>query len=200
MNDDTDAPFSSQLYEQIARISKALASPRRLHLVDLLAQGERSVEALARETTMSVANTSRHLQELRAARLVQVRRQGLYAFYRVADVGVIRAWRAIRDLAHERLGDMDRLLRDRLGPLSRENGMSAEEALAAQREGRLVLIDARPEREYEAGHVAGAVSVPADENDLSLHVLPMDQPIVVYCRGPYSLLSDRVVERLRARG
>jgi rhodanese-related sulfurtransferase/biotin operon repressor len=193
--------FKEQLFEQFARIGKALANPHRLELLDLLAQGERSVEDLAHEAGMSVANTSRHLQELRAARLVEVRREGLYGYYRLADERVFGVWQAIRDLGEARLAEIDRLvgtyyLTDREDLES----VCAEELLAKSREGDVVVLDVRPEEEYQAGHIPGARSVPLERLEAYLEEIPEDQEVVAYCRGPYCVFSDEAVALLRSRG
>jgi len=195
----SDNGFASQLYAQLARISKAIASPRRLELVDLLAQGERTVEDLATLTTMSVANTSRHLQSLRAARLVTVRRSGLYAHYRLADAGVFRLWQAVRDLGEARLAGVRELVRARFerGP---RGGVDLAELLRLLEVGEAVVLDVRPEREFRAGHIAGALSVPLEELEARLHVLPADQEIIAYCRGPYCAMAEEAVATLEANG
>src|SRR5262245_60708613 len=188
------------LYAQLARITRALASPRRLQLVDLLAQGERTVEVLATRSAMSVANTSRHLQILRAARLVIVRRAGLHAYYRLADDGVFRLWQAARDLGGARLSSMRELVRTYFVARAASPPIDLDELLERVRSGTAVLVDARPEDEFRAGHIAGAVSLPVDELEARLHVLPMDQEIIVYCRGPYCPFSDEAVTQLRVSG
>ncbi len=200
MNKSDDRRFKTSLYEQLARVSRALASPRRLELVDLLAQGERTVESLARLAGMSVANTSRHLQALRGARLVAVRRAGLYAHYRLADDGVFRAWQAVRDLGERRLAGVRELARARRVEPAGLEPVGMDELLARLRAGTAVVIDTRPEEEFLAGHIAGALSLPLDEIEARLHVLPMDQEVVAYCRGPYCAFADRAVEVLAALG
>jgi len=192
--------FASQLYEQLARLTKALASPRRLELVDLLAQRERTVEELARLTSMSVANTSRHLQALRSARLVTVRRAGLHAHYRLADGGVFELWQAVRDLGERRLASMRELVSSHFEDRASLDAVGFDELLDRLRSGAAVLVDARPEEEYLAGHIAGAINVPVDELEARLHVLPMDQEVIAYCRGPYCAFADRAVAILRANG
>jgi rhodanese-related sulfurtransferase len=192
--------FATSLYDQLARISKAMASPRRLELVDLLAQGERSVEELARLTAMSVANTSRHLQSLRAARLVTVRRDGLFAHYRLADERVFRLWQAVRDLGEARLASVRELVRTHFVERTGRAPVGLDELRERERAGDLILVDVRPEREYRAGHIPGAVNIPVEELDARLHVLPVDQEIVAYCRGPYCGLSDQAVAVLEANG
>src|SRR5215203_2519552 len=193
-------PFKDQLFEQFARIGKALANPHRLELVDLLAQGERSVEDLAREAAMSVANTSRHLQELRAARLVEVRREGLYGYYRLADERVFGVWRALRELGEERLAEVDRLVATYLTDRESLEAVSAEELLVRMREEGVVVLDVRPEEEYRAGHIPGASSVPVERLEAYLEEVPKDREVIAYCRGPYCVFSDEAVALLRSRG
>ena len=192
--------FKDQLFEQFARIGKALANPHRLELVDLLAQGERTVEDLASEAGMSVANTSRHLQELRAARLVEVRRDGLYGYYRLADERVFGVWRAMRELGEARLAEIDRLVETYLTNRDALEPVCAGELLAKTREGGVVVLDVRPEQEYRAGHIPGAHSVPLERLEAYLEEIPEDHEIVAYCRGPYCVFSDEAVELLRSRG
>lgn len=192
--------FKDLLYEQIGRVARAMDSPKRLELLDLLAQGERSVEDLARLTGSSLANTSRHLQVLRGARLVEGRKDGLRVFYRLAEPEVFDAVRAIRTLAERRLAEIDRLAgsyldgRDGLEPVTRA------ELARRMRNGGAVVIDVRPADEYRAGHIAGALSVPLDDLDGALRRLPRGKEIVAYCRGPYCVFSYDAVALLRARG
>lgn len=192
--------FKDQLFEQFARIGKALANPHRLELLDLLAQGERTVEDLAREAGMSVANTSRHLQELRAARLVEVRRKGLYGYYRLADERVFAAWRAIRELGEARLAEIDRLVGAYLSDRDSLEAVCADELLAKMRDEGAVVLDVRPEEEYRAGHIPGARSVPVERLEAYLEEIPKDREVVAYCRGPYCVFSDEAVALLRSRG
>ena len=192
--------FKDKLFEQFARVGKALANPHRLEILDLLAQGERTVEDLAREAGMSVANTSRHLQELRAARLVEVRREGLYGYYRLADERVFAAWRTIRDLGEARLAEIDRLVGSYLTDRDSLEAVCAEELLAKMREEGVEVLDVRPEDEYRAGHIPGARSVPVERMEAYLEEIPRDREVVAYCRGPYCVFSDEAVALLRSRG
>ncbi len=192
--------FKEQLYDQLARISKAIASPRRLELVDLLAQGERTVEELAKLTSMSIANTSRHLQSLRAARLVTVRRAGLYAHYRLADERVFKMWQAVRDLGETRLASVRELVKAHFEARGALAPVDLAELMDRRRAGEVIVLDARPEREFRAGHIPGAVSIPVEELEARLHVLPVDQEIIAYCRGPYCVFSDEAVAVLLANG
>jgi DNA-binding transcriptional ArsR family regulator len=200
MNNRRGLEHSTVLYDQLARLTKALASPRRLELVDLLAQGERPVEELAGLSGMSVANTSRHLQALKSGRLVAVRRDGLHAFYRLADDGVFTLWQAVRDLGERRLASMRELVMTRFADRQAIPAIGLDELVLRIESGDLVVVDTRPEREFLAGHIAGALSVPLEELEARLHVLPMEQEVIVYSRGPYCDLSDRAVSLLRAEG
>jgi rhodanese-related sulfurtransferase/DNA-binding transcriptional ArsR family regulator len=190
--------FKDRLYEELGRIAKALDSPRRLELIDLLAQGERSVEDLATEASLSVANTSRHLQILRAARVVEGRKVGLRVYYRLAASEVYDALRAVRSLAESRLAEVDQLVRTYLGARDALDPVSREELAGRVREGRVLVIDVRPRMEYLAGHVKGALSVPVDELDKHLAKLPARKDIVAYCRGPYCVMAYEAVAKLRA--
>ncbi|BBL80753.1 ArsR family transcriptional regulator [Rubrobacter xylanophilus] len=200
MNTLEHRAFKNQLFEQFARVGKAFANPHRLELLDLLAQGERTVEELAREAGMSVANTSRHLQELRAARLVEVRREGLYRHYRLADERVFSAWRALRELGEARLAEIDRLVEAYLTDRDSLEAVCAEELLQKMREGEVLVLDVRPEEEYRAGHIPGARSVPVERLEAYLAEIPKDREVVAYCRGPYCVFADEAVALLRSHG
>lgn len=200
MDAKTKRTFKNQLYEQFARLGKALAHGRRLELLDLLAQGERSVEDLAREMAMPVASASQHLQVLRAARLVEVRREGLYAWYRLADERVFRLWQALRDLGEERLAEIDRVVQTFLRDRQTLEAIGARELRQRLQEGSAVVLDVRPEAEYRAGHISGARSIPIAELQARLREIPKSREIVAYCRGPYCVFADEAVALLRARG
>jgi rhodanese-related sulfurtransferase/DNA-binding transcriptional ArsR family regulator len=192
--------FKDRLYEEFGRVSRAIDSPRRLELIDLLAQGERSVEDLAGQAALSVANASRHLQILRGARMVESRKDGLHVFYRLAEVGVHDVARALRGLAERRLAEVDSLARSYLGSRDDLEPVSREELVRRVRTGRAVVIDVRPREEYRAGHIPGALSVPVEELQDRLGELPARKEIVAYCRGPYCVMAYEAVSRLRARG
>jgi rhodanese-related sulfurtransferase len=192
--------FKDRLFEQFARVGKALASPKRLEIVDLLAQGERTVEEIAKETEMSVASASQHLQALKAARMVEARREGLYMHYRLADEDVFRTWQAVRALAELRLSEVDSVLETYLRDRDALEAVDATELLGRLSDGSVIVLDVRPEREYRAGHIPGARSVPVDALEAALQTLPKDREIVAYCRGPYCVFSDEAVALLRARG
>jgi rhodanese-related sulfurtransferase len=200
MNSATHREFKDRLFEQFARIGKALASPKRLEILDLLAQAERTVEKIARETAMPVANASQHLQVLKGVRMVESRREGLYSYYRLADEGVLRAWQAVRDLGEIRLAEVDRVVDTYLGDRDAMDAVNAAGLVTRLREESVVVLDVRPEEEYRAGHVSGALSAPVKSLEAALQALPKDKEIVAYCRGPYCVFSDEAVRVLTSRG
>ena len=192
--------FKDELYEQFARIGKALSNPHRLELVELLAQGERTVEDLAIEASLPIANASQHLQVLRAAQLVDVRRDGLYAYYRLSDERVFRLWQALRDLGDLQLAEVNRLVQNFLldrGPLQ---SINATDLLQHMEAGDVVILDVRPASEYQSGHIPEARSIPITELETRLGELPRDQEIIAYCRGPYCVFADEAVTLLRKHG
>ena len=192
--------FKEGLYGLYAGIGKALASPHRLEMLELLAQGERTVESLAGEMGLSTANASQHLQALKQASLVQTRRQGLFIHYSLADPAVFELSRAIRVVAERRLGDLERLVRQEFGDRPDAEAVSFDDLMARLRRGDIVVLDTRPSHEYAAGHIAGAISVPVDELKRRLRRLPKHKEFVAYCRGPYCVYADRAVELLRKSG
>jgi rhodanese-related sulfurtransferase/DNA-binding transcriptional ArsR family regulator len=192
--------FKDALYAEFARIGKAVANPHRLEFLDLLAQREWSVEQLANETGLTVANASQHLQILRAAKLVTVRRDGLYAYYRLADDRAYRLWQAIRELGEVRLAEIDMIVRTFLGNRDGMEPIDALTLLGRIHDDDLVVLDVRPVEEFQAGHLPGARSIPVAELEARLGELRPDQEIVAYCRGPYCVYADEAVELLTARG
>lgn len=200
MQDPAHREFKTRLYGQFARLGKALASPHRLELLDLLAQSERTVDALAGEIGMSLANASQHLQALRRAGLVESRKQGLFVYYRLADPSVSALCAAIRTVAERQYGELDRLVREHFGDRSRAEPVEMPELLKRARAKDVVILDARPAHEYAAGHIAGAMSVPIDDLQRRLRKLPKAKAYVAYCRGPYCVYADRAVALLRASG
>lgn len=192
--------FKNSIYEQFARIGKAVSSPKRLELLDLICQSEKTVEVLARETGLTVANTSQHLQVLRAARLVEARKEGLFVHYRLADQTVCDFSRAMRLLAESRLAEVERITRCFLEGKEGMEPVDKEGLLERVREASVTVLDVRPTEEYRAGHIPGAISVQLKELERRLSELPRDQEIVAYCRGPYCVLSIRAVEILRSHG
>ena len=188
------------LFDGFARIAAALGSGRRAEIVEVLAQGERTVEQIASEIDQSVANTSHHLRTLARAGVVASRRDGTHVHYRLASDKVLDAWLALRELAAEQLDELDQLAADYLGDRDHIETVDRDELLERLRTGDLVLIDVRPEAEYVAGHLPGAISVPPDQLDELLPELPPDREIIAYCRGPYCAYADDAVRKLTAHG
>ena len=192
--------FKDQLYEQFARIGKALANPHRLELLDVLAQCERTVEALAEETGMTVANASQHLQVLRAAQLVEVRREGVSMYYRLADDSVFTLWHALRTVGEAQLAEIDRVVETYLHDRQHWQPLTAQELLRRLNDEQVVVLDVRPAEEYRVGHLPHARSLPITELEARLSELPTDKEIVAYCRGPYCVFADEAVALLRQHG
>jgi rhodanese-related sulfurtransferase/DNA-binding transcriptional ArsR family regulator len=189
-----------RLYEQFARAAKAVASPKRIELLELLAQGEHTVEALAQATGMGVTNTSSHLQVLRQTRVVDTRKDGTKVFYRLAGEEVAAFIVALRDLARSRLAEVDEVVRDYFMARDDLEPVSRADLVERAQDGKVVILDVRPREEFAAGHIPGALSVPLAELDAALGRLPKRAQIVAYCRGPYCVLAPQAVERLRTRG
>jgi rhodanese-related sulfurtransferase len=200
MNKQLHRTFKDEVFRQLARVPKALSSPRRLELVDLLAQAERSVEELAELTEMSVANTSQHLQVLREALLVTVRREGPKAYYALHNEAVFRAWQAMRELGQRQFAELERIVRTCLAQRDTLESVSAGELLRRMRANDVVVLDVRPTAEYRSGHVLGAQSVPVRELRRRIAELPKNGEVVAYCRGPYCVYADEAVAMLRRRG
>lgn len=192
--------FKDAIYEQFARIGKSVSSPKRLELLDLLCQGPRSVEVLAKESGLAVANASQHLQVLRAARLVEAEKEGLYVVYRLADQAVCEFFRTMQVLAESRLAEVEQIKRRFLEGRDGMEPVDRKALLERVGKGVVTVLDVRPVEEYNAGHIPGAISIPLKELQLRLLDLPHDQEIVAYCRGPYCVLSIQAVEMLRSRG
>lgn len=189
-----------RLYEQFARAAKAVASPKRIELLEVLAQGERSVEALAEVTGMGVTNTSAHLQVLRRAGLVETRKEATKVHYRLASDEVATFVAALRDLARSRVADVDQIVRDYFVARDALEPVTRAELVERAGRGDVVVLDVRPHEEFLAGHIPGALSVPLDQLDAALARLPKRTQVVAYCRGPYCVLAPEAVERLRAKG
>ncbi len=192
--------FKDAIYEQFARLGKAISAPKRLELLDLLCQGPRTVEALAEQAAISVANASQHLQILRAARLVDAEKKGLYVEYRLADDEVCRFFLALRGLAETRLAEVDRVTREYLEARGAMEAVEGEELLRRVKNGEVTVLDVRPSEEYEAGHIPGALSIPLGELKARLKELPRVREVVAYCRGPYCVMAVEAVELLRTKG
>jgi len=189
-----------RLYQAIGRVAAALGSAGRLQLLEFVAQGERSVDALATMTGLSVANTSKHLQALRQAGLVSARKQGLRVYYAIAGDDVSLLLAALRGVAEHRAADVEKLLQAWLAHRDELEAVPAREVLARVRRGLVTVLDVRPAEEYAAGHVPGAINVPVDRLEKYLSKLPKRKEVIAYCRGPYCLMSFEAVEKLRKRG
>lgn len=196
----TNRDIKNALYEQVARIAKAAASPKRLELIELLCQAPKAVAVLARETNISMKLTSAHLKELKAARLVETERQGKNIVYRLASEDVARFWVQIRLLAEDRLFELQEALREMSVASHEWVGKDREELLQKAKSGEVLVIDVRPGNEFEVGHLPYAISMPLTELKQRLAQLPKDKAIVAYCRGPFCLMSADAVKLLRAEG
>jgi rhodanese-related sulfurtransferase/DNA-binding transcriptional ArsR family regulator len=194
------ASLKSVIYEHIARIGQATASPNRLELLDLLSQGRRTVEALAQQTGQSVATTSHHLQVLRRARLVDADKAGLYVTYRLADPHVGEFFLELRRLAESRLAEVERVTRQYLEQRGALEAVDNDDLVRRVRDGEVTLIDVRPREEYVAGHIPGAISVPLADLPKRIGELRKRRDIVAYCRGPYCVMALDAVDVLRRKG
>lgn len=200
MASTSDRRFKDSIYEQFARLGKAVSAPKRLELLDLLSQGPRTVEALAEQTATSVANASQHLQILRSARLVDATKTGLYVEYRLADAQVGRFFLSLRGLAETRLAEVEQVTRAYFTERGAVEAVQSAELLRRVRDGAVTVLDVRPYEEYRAGHIPGALSIPLSELKQRLAGLPKNRKIVAYCRGPYCVMAIEAVELLRKKG
>lgn len=192
--------FKDQLYAQFARIGKAVCSPRRLELLELLNQGERSVEVLAREASVTVANCSQHLQVLQQANLVSTRKDGNHVFYRLAGNAVSSFWLGFRSMAEQQLASIEKLVKDYRELRDDLEPISCSELMGRLQNDDVIVLDVRPEEEYRAGHLPGAIFIHPEEIEQRLMNLPQDREIVAYCRGRYCVWAVQAVKILRKRG
>jgi rhodanese-related sulfurtransferase len=195
-----DRAAKDALFEGFAEVAKALASGRRAEIVDVLAQGDRSVDEIADEIGQSVANTSHHLRAMARAGLLRTHREGTRIFYGLAGARVEALWAALRDVATEHVAGIERLTEAYLGDRDGLEAISRDELASRLRRGDLVVLDVRPEPEFRAGHIAGARSVPVSELRRNLRALPKGAQVVAYCRGPYCVYADDAVRELTRRG
>ena len=196
----SEGNFKHDLFNQFARIAKALANGNRLELIEYLDQGERSVDSLSKVSGLSVANTSQHLQQLRQAGLVTTRKEGQKVYYRLSSPDVTELLSALRITAERNLAEVDRLINTYLTVKDDLEPVPAEELLQRAREGLITVLDVRPAEEYLAGHIPGAINVPLNELEGHLNDLPADKEVVAYCRGPHCILSFEAVDLLRNCG
>lgn len=196
----SDEIAKQRLYQAIGRVAAALGSGSRLQLLEFVAQGERSVDALAAMTGLSVANTSKHLQALRHAGLVSARKEGVRVYYALAGNDVSLLMASLRGVAEHRAADVEKLLQDWLAHRDKLEPVAAREVLRRARAGLVTVLDVRPEDEYAAGHLPGAINVPIEKLEGYLSKLPKRKEVIAYCRGPYCLMSFEAVDKLRRRG
>ena len=192
--------FKDEVYGQFARVAKAMSAPKRIELLDLLCQGPRTVEALAAQAAISLANASQHLRILRAARLVDADKRGLYVEYRLAGDDVCRFYASLRGLAESRLAEVQRARKDFFERRDAMEALPGDELVRRVRAGDVTIIDVRPGEEFAAGHIPGALSIPVAELKARLGELPKDRMVVAYCRGPYCVMAIEAVELLRKKG
>ena len=192
--------FKDAVYEQLARVAAAFGSPKRIEIIDILAQGDRNVEKIAQETGLSIANTSRHLQVLKGAGLVSSRKAGLQVFYRLSGPVVEEGYQVLRRVAEERIAELGRIAKDFFEGADGMQPIGRAELMARAASGDVVVLDVRPALEYESGHIAGALSIPLEELAGHLAEIPADREIVAYCRGPYCVLAAEAVRVLRSHG
>jgi rhodanese-related sulfurtransferase/DNA-binding transcriptional ArsR family regulator len=192
--------FKHDLFVQFARVGKALSNANRLALLELVAQGARSVEQLAKVSGLSVANASQHLQELRQAGLVTARKEGLRVYYELSGDDIIELLDIIRRVAEDRIAEVQKLVRTYLTTKDALEPIAAKELLGRVRKGLVTVLDVRPSEEYRAGHLPGAVNIPLSEIEGRLSKLPKNKEVVAYCRGPYCVLAFEAVKLLRERG
>lgn len=188
------------LYEQVARVGQALSSPKRLELLEMLCQGEKSVERLAGDAEISLKLASAHLKTLRMARLVDARREGKRMLYRLTDRGVAELWVVLREVAQQRLAELQTAMRELMADSEALARLDGKELLAQAARGEVVVLDVRPGDEYETAHLPYARSLPVSELRRRVNEVPSDKPIVAYCRGPFCLMAKEAVEVLRAQG
>lgn len=198
--DTGSRPAKDALFEGFAAIGKALASGRRVEIIDVLAQGERSVEEMADEIKQSIANTSHHLRTLAAAGLVRARRDGTRIYYRLAGEAVEELWSAVQRVGQDHLAGIDDLVTGYLGERGGVELVGRDELVRRLRRAEVTLVDVRPRPEYEAGHITGARNVPLQELKRKLRTLPRSAEVVAYCRGPYCVFADEAVRFLVGRG
>jgi len=195
-----DDIFKAYAYEQVATIGKALCAPARLILLNILCQGERSVEILAHEAGLSVANTSQHLHALRHANLIESERRGNHVVYHIANREVVLLFNALKNLALDRMTTLRQAFDEISHSPSRAHALDRKELVELVKEGKVILIDVRPEEEYRAGHIPSTISVPLESLEDYLRLLPQGKEIIALCRGEYCVLADKAIDIIRSQG
>lgn len=192
--------FKDKVYSELARITKSMANPHRLEIIELLAQGEFSVEQIAGQTSLSIANASQHLQVLKVAQLVEINRQGNFIYYRLSNNNVFKAWKALRELGVERIAAIEKVVREFRKSKSDLETVTIDGLIEKLESGRVTILDVRPESEFRQGHIANAISIPIDELSKRLKELPKRTEIIAYCRGPFCVYADEAVNILTKAG
>jgi rhodanese-related sulfurtransferase/predicted transcriptional regulator len=192
--------FKDKVYSELAKITKSLANPHRLEIIELLAQGEFSVEQIASQTNLSIANASQHLQVLKVAQLVEINRQGNFIFYRLSNSNVFKVWKALRELGVERIATIEKVVKEFRKSKFDLVSVTIDELINKLESGKVTILDVRPESEYKQGHIANAISIPIEELSKRLKELPKRSEIVAYCRGPFCVYADEAVALLKKAG
>jgi rhodanese-related sulfurtransferase len=196
----TKREFKDKVYGELSKITKAMANPHRLEIIELLAQGDYSVEQIALQTSLSVANTSQHLQTLKTAQLVDVDRKGNFIYYRLSNDKVFKTWKTLRELGVERILSIERLVRDFRQSKFKFESVTVEELIKKIEKGNVTILDVRPETEYRKGHIANSVSIPFDQLSKRMNELSKRNEIIAYCRGPFCVFADEAVAMLIKAG
>lgn len=192
--------FKDSVYSELAKITKSLANPHRLEIIELLAQGECSVEQIAEQTHLPIANASQHLQVLKVAQIVDINRKGNFIHYRLANSNVFKTWRALRELGVERIATIEKLVKDFRKSKFDFESVTIDQLIKKIKSGKVTVIDVRPETEFNKGHIANAISIPLDQLPKRLKELPKRTEIVAYCRGPFCVFADEAVAILVKAG
>jgi rhodanese-related sulfurtransferase/predicted transcriptional regulator len=192
--------FKDKVYNELTKITKAMANPHRLEIIELLAQGESSVEQIAYNTNLTIANASQHLQVLKTAQLVDITRQGNFIHYRLSNSNVFKTWKALRELGVERIAAVDKLVNDFRQSKFKMESVTIDELVEKLKSEKITLLDVRPESEYKQGHIANALSIPIDELAKRLNEIPKRNLIIAYCRGPFCVFADDAVALLTKAG
>jgi rhodanese-related sulfurtransferase len=192
--------FKDKVYDELAKITKALANPHRLEIIELLAQGDYSVEQISIQTNLSIANASQHLQVLKTAQLVDIARSGNFIYYRLANTNVFKAWKALRELGVERIAAIAKLVKDFRQSKFKFESVTIEELITRIKTGKVTILDVRPEAEFQKGHIANSISIPFDQLSERLKELPKRNEIIAYCRGPFCVFADEAVAVLTKAG
>jgi len=192
--------FKNKVYDELAKITKAMANPHRLEIIELLAQGDYSVEQISLQTDLSVANTSQHLQVLKTAQLVDVTRNGNFIHYRLANTNVYKAWKALRELGVERIASIEKLVKDFRQSKFKFDSITIDDLVKKLKAGKITILDVRPESEFNTGHISNAVSIPIDQLPKRLKELSKKNEIIAYCRGPFCVYADEAVVLLNKAG